>query len=115
VGVSKDAEQANKTTGNAMGNFFGNVDDQSIETMRLIGNDLCVLYHRGVPCCRRLAGPLASAAGSRDHGPPQGGGGGRTGWRKEIAPQGNRRAARPASGVVTSLKEEHENSAPRTF
>ncbi|MGA7656307.1 MAG: hypothetical protein WCA96_05935 [Methylocella sp.] len=38
MGVSKDAEQANKTTGNAMGKFFGNVDDQSIETMHIMGN-----------------------------------------------------------------------------
>jgi len=38
VGVSKDAEQANKTTGNAMGKFFGNVDDQSIEAMHIMGN-----------------------------------------------------------------------------
>ena len=44
MGVSKDAEQANKTTGNAMGNFFGNVDDQSIETMRLMGNGMIYAF-----------------------------------------------------------------------
>jgi hypothetical protein len=36
--VSKDTGQANKTTGNAVGNFFGNIDDQSFQTFHIIGN-----------------------------------------------------------------------------